>query len=141
MIPKGFPGAGNILVFDNGFLSGYPPAPGRGYSRVVEFNPVTLDIVWVYQQPLPTPPAGDNFAPFYSNFISSAQRLLNGDTFIAEGSTGRIFEVNPQGTIVWEFVNPFGGLGLLPYYGNPTNFVYRAIRVPIQWVQKYLNKQ
>ena len=52
LIPKGLPGAGNLLVFDNGGVAGYgapnPTAPtGRGsvrriQSRVLEVNPVTL---------------------------------------------------------------------------------------------------
>ena len=52
MIPKGLPGEGNLLVFDNGGEGGYgTPNPGaltgvnnarRDYSRVLEFNPVTL---------------------------------------------------------------------------------------------------
>jgi hypothetical protein len=58
MIPKGLPGEGNILVFDNGGYAGYgAPNPGsptgmynalRDYSRVIEFDPITLQIVWEY---------------------------------------------------------------------------------------------
>jgi hypothetical protein len=48
MIPEGLPGAGNILVFDNGGFSGYGilgmPNKFRCYSRVIEINPYTLDI-------------------------------------------------------------------------------------------------
>lgn len=56
LIPKGLPGEGNLLVFDNGGEGGYgTPNPGaltgvnnarRDYSRVLEFNPITLEIVW-----------------------------------------------------------------------------------------------
>jgi hypothetical protein len=55
MIPKSLPGEGNILVFDNGGWAGYgAPNPiavtgggnaQRDYSRVIEFDPVTLKIV------------------------------------------------------------------------------------------------
>jgi hypothetical protein len=58
IIPKGLPGAGNLLVFDNGGASGYgfasPSSPDgrnsilRGSSRVVEVNPVTFAKVWEY---------------------------------------------------------------------------------------------
>ena len=58
MVPRGLPGEGNILAFDNGGQAGYgAPNPGaatgmnnaiRGYSRVIEFNPTTLDVVWQY---------------------------------------------------------------------------------------------
>ena len=56
MIPKGLPGEGNLMVFDNGGWGGYGvPNPGsrngsknalRDYSRVLEFNPITLEVVW-----------------------------------------------------------------------------------------------
>jgi hypothetical protein len=52
LIPKGLPGAGNLLVFDNGGWAGYgTPTPGapnglkiaqRDYSRVLEIDPTTL---------------------------------------------------------------------------------------------------
>jgi hypothetical protein len=47
----------------------------RDYSRVLEINPVTLEIVWQY-----TPKEAGFVVPldaarFYSPFISSAQRL------------------------------------------------------------------
>ena len=90
LIPKGLPGAGNLLVFDNGGASGYgfpnPNAPNgsgsfaRANSRVLEINPVTLELVWSYAGP-----------KFYSSNISGAQRLANGNTLITEGASGRIF--------------------------------------------------
>jgi hypothetical protein len=142
IIPQGLPGAGNMLLFDNGGAAGYGadangnPAidvRSRPYSRVIEFNPVTLDIVWIYQRPCPAssptscaPPAGENFAPFFTGFLSNAQRLPNGNTHITEGNgyngTGRSFEVKPDGTLVWEFINP-----------NPSAF-YRSYAEPNAWV-------
>lgn len=86
MIPWGLPGAGNVLVFDNGGASGYggtteatsaPTRYSRTYSRVLEFNPITIEIVWQYGDG-----SGENF---YSQLISSAQRLPNGNTLIAIG--------------------------------------------------------
>jgi hypothetical protein len=127
LIPKGLPGAGNLLVFDNGGSSGYgfasPIAPdGRGAfqratSRVLEINPVTLQLVWSYTN-----------ARFFSTNISSAQRLPNGNTLITAGAGGRMFEVNRGGTIVWEYMFPlFSG-------ANQSNAVYRAYRVPYEWI-------
>jgi hypothetical protein len=115
MIPEGLPGEGNILLFDNGGMAGYP-AVYRWYSRILEFDPVTLDLVWQYE----------NGTAFFSYFISSAQRLPNGNTLIDEGSTGRIFEVTPAGEKVWEYVEGMGIQG----FGR----LYRAYRVPPEWV-------
>ena len=39
---------------------------------------------------------------FYSNHISSAQRLASGNTFVCEGTSGYLFEVMPSGETVWD---------------------------------------
>jgi len=130
LIPKGLPGAGNLLVFDNGGASGYgrPNAIAlngqniyaRPTSRVLEIDPVTLKLVWSYTSPT-----------FFATNISGAQRLANGNTLVTEGPDGRLFEVNQDGVIVWEYVYPvFSGGGK----GRPTNSVYRAYRVPYAWI-------
>jgi hypothetical protein len=141
MIPQGLPGAGNIMLYDNGGQSGYGPpndiAPNgisvmrRQYSRVIEFNPITKDIVWQY-----APNAMDVSKQRYgfelfSPFISSAQRLPNGNTLITEGSDGRLIEVTKDHEIVWEYISPY-----LWDSGAPSarNLVYRAYRVPYEWV-------
>jgi Arylsulfotransferase (ASST) len=139
LIPEGLPGAGNLLVFDNGGWAGYgrphPSAPsGRGsvlrdYSRVLEIDPQTLEVVWQY-----TPAEAGFVVPldasrFYSPFISSAQRLPNGNTLITEGSDGRLFEVTRDHQTVWEYVNPYWRKDRLRL-----NLVYRAYRAPYAWV-------
>ena len=124
IIPKGLPGAGNILVFDNGWNSGYGGSTGyprfnRPYSRVIEFNPITFEIIWQY--------GGENLGnEFYSSRISSAQRLPNGNTMIDEGTEGRIFEVNYEKEIVWEYE--------IPKRNNKDVNVYRAYRIPPEWL-------
>jgi hypothetical protein len=119
MIPRGLPGEGNILVYDNGGWAGYgAPNPGaptgiknalRDYSRVLEFDPITLAIVWQH-----TPKEAGLLHPtdsnrYYSPFISCAQRLPNGNTLITEGSGGRIIEVTQDHQIVWEYISPYWG--------------------------------
>ena len=127
--------------FSNGGEGGYgnpnPSAPTgnnnahRDYSRVLEFDPITLEIIWQY-----TPLEAGNLlftdaSKFYSSYISSAQRLPNGNTLITEGSDGHLIEVTPEHEIVWEYVNPyFKNIG-----GNfKMNMVYRAYRTPYEWV-------
>jgi len=46
---------------------------------------------------------------FFGSFVSGAQRLKNGNTFINEGPKGRYFEVTTEGKIVWEYLNPYRG--------------------------------
>jgi hypothetical protein len=128
LIPPGLPGAGNIVIFDNGGSSGYgapsPIGPGgagiyaRATSRILEIHPVTLELVWSYAR-----------ANFFSTNISSAQRLPNGNTLITEGAPGRIFEVTTEGETVWEYMNPPS-----PYSARGSNAVYRAYRIPYDWI-------
>jgi len=136
LIPQGLPGEGNILIFDNGGSGGYGiPNPGaprgrniaiRYFSRVLEIDPVSLEIVWHY-------PSVDSQSPggtprFFSSFISSAQRMPNGNTLITEGAHGRVIEVTPNHEIVWEYVSPFFNMK------RNTNNIYRAYRLPYNWV-------
>ncbi len=86
---------GNILIYDNGT---YRTDDWLIYSRVVEINPKTNEIEWEYRDA----PYWD----FFSATVSGAQRLPNGNTLITEGVTGRLFQVTPDGKIVWEYVNP-----------------------------------
>jgi hypothetical protein len=100
---------GNMLLFDNGphrLDNTFP------FSRVLEINPATKEIVWKYQD---TPEWS-----FYSPRISNAQRLPNGNTLISEGFFGRLFEVTREGDTVWEYVNP--------YFVGPLNRVARVFR-------------
>jgi hypothetical protein len=82
---------GNLLLFDN--LGG----PG-GKSRVVEFDPVTSRLHWVY--------TGSPAYPLYSNTLGAVRRLPNGNTLITESDNGRALEVTPDKTTVWEFHSP-----------------------------------
>ena len=86
---------GNILIYDNGSHSRHDPLPA---SRVIEIDPATNQIVWQYRD---NPPFN-----FFSAYISGARRLPNGNTLITEGHFGRIFQVTPEGGVVWEYINP-----------------------------------
>jgi len=138
MIPRGLPGEGNILVFDNGGFAGYgapnPSSPTghsnalREYSRVLEFDPVTLKVVWAYTYFEAGHLNRMGRYNFFSPLISSAQRLPNGNTLITEGSNGRLLEVTRDHELVWEYLSPYFGMD------GKSNNVYRAYRVPYDWV-------
>ncbi len=82
--------SGNILVFDNGLA--------RGWSRVIEIEPLTRKIVWEYRAPQPK--------DFYTASKGSNQRLANGNTLITNSDNGHVFEVTRDGQVVWEFYVP-----------------------------------
>lgn len=103
-IPDDHPGAGNIMVFNNGWNR----PSGASFSSVLELVPGKTAagayrygqarIAWSYVAPNP--------ANFFAPIISGAHRLPNGNTLIDEGTRGRIFEVTPAKRIVWTYVNP-----------------------------------
>ncbi|HJN95057.1 MAG TPA: arylsulfotransferase family protein [Gammaproteobacteria bacterium] len=113
MIEKGRPGAGNIILFDNGLFTTNRVHTGQTY--IVELNPVTWDVVWVYET------EGYANIKFFSKTMGSQKRLPNGNTFIAEDNTGRLFQVKPDKSIVWEYVNRGGTTrpSVVPYDFTP----------------------
>ena len=112
---------GHILLFDNGpFRADTGSQP---FSRILEINPATKDVVWKYQDG--TSPGSSHF--FFSSRVSNAQRLPNGNTLVDEGLYGRMFEVTMDGDVVWEYVNPYFGPLTTPPKGR-TNNVFRAYR-------------
>ena len=144
-IPDGSPGAGNILVFNNGLRRLPPgvesvrdvlkPVVGKdwGYSSVDEFVPPVnpdgsyrLDegtsygpgeLTWTYVAPEPT--------EFFAEAISGCQRLPNGNTLICDGTSGAFFEVKPDKRTVWEYVCPVTGAGPIEQ-GDPIPLDHRA---------------
>jgi len=123
-----------LLVFDNQGEAGYPPValPTTGGSRVLEIDPVKKEIVWQYTGESSGGPSWS----FRSTHISAARRLPNGNTFIDEGQSGRLFQVTPDGEIVWEYVNPYARIGKDTDTGRSTfnNQLYRGQPVPYEWV-------
>jgi len=105
-IKPGYSGEGNILVFNNG-----ANRPGSHYSTVDEITPPVNENGHYYLAP------GSSYGPtaqtwmymanpptsFYASHISGAQRLSDGNTLITNGETGKIFEVTPAGTTVWQY--------------------------------------
>jgi hypothetical protein len=109
-------GNGHILLFDNRL--------GEGWSRVIEIDPLSREVVWEWHAPNPT--------DFYTASRGSAQRLPNGNTLIAESDRGHAFEVTPAGDVVWDFWNPNRDES-----GRPATLV-RMVRYPAEWVEPLL---
>jgi hypothetical protein len=123
VIPAGRPGAGNLLVFNNGSRE-----DGRAWSSVDEValplddegrlrvptdgGIAPAEIVWTY---VPT----DGEQPVFSSHISGCERLPNGSTLVCCGEQGRVLEVSSDGEIVWDWRNPFEDQDLGPGRGGP----------------------
>lgn len=121
-IPDGYPGAGHLLLFNNGSL-----ATGR-FSTVIELVPPTdedgnyvlegafygpAEPYWIYTH---DPPTG-----MFSASMSGAQRLPSGNTLISLGDSGWMLEVTADGELVWEFTNP--------YPAGWNHSIFRATRI------------
>lgn len=98
IIESGLPGENHLLIFDN--QNDHPNRIKCGNSRIIEVDIETNRIIWSYKNK-PDQPV------FFTPIVGSAQRLQNGNTLICQGFYGRIFEVNREGDIVWDYVNPF----------------------------------
>ena len=84
--------SGRLLVFDN--KGGADRA-----SRLLEYDLVARSLAWTYE--------GSAKEPFATPTCGEAQRLDNGNTLVAESSTGRAFEIDREGRIMWSFHSPY----------------------------------
>lgn len=110
-IAKGYPGAGNIIVFNNGTQS-------RG-SSVDEFKlPVDADGKYDLKT---APEKVWSYAPsgFFATNLGSAQRLANGNTIICQGTSGTFYEVNANKTVIWKYVSPVTSTGITQQGKSP----------------------
>jgi hypothetical protein len=131
-IPPGFPGEGNLTVFNNG-----RGRPGGEYSSVEEIQPPLLpDGTYALPASGPYGPAttvwsyrADPPGQLLSKNLSGARRQSNGNTLICSGAEGRLLEVSPEGVLTWEYVCPVGPGGPISQ-GNTAvnNQLFRAIR-------------
>jgi len=135
-IPEGMPDGGKIMVFNNGLQR-----PGGNYSSIEVIDPpvdatgnynIEADVAylpddsyWRYTT--------DSLFDFFSDGISGAQQLSNGNTLICEGVFGEVFEVTPEEEVVWYYVNPMSSSGALPQGMNNAKSVFRAHRYEVDY--------
>jgi len=153
-IPAGLPGAGNLMVFNNGqylyqrtpqssvleinpFLDGggddtgeYVNPPEAGYRRETYDHDTHNQPRQVSKQIVWSFRAVNSHG-FFSHIGSSGQRLPNGNTVVCSDTEGHFFEVTAKGELVWEYINPVTRDGPLKVLGDAlpmTNSVFRAWR-------------
>jgi hypothetical protein len=101
-IDSGLPGAGNILLYNNGIDQGRselieftPPMLSNGTYQLngtLSYNPAEGDYEWFYTS-----------TDFFSGRLSGVYRLPNGNSMASVGGTGEIREVTADGSIAWSF--------------------------------------
>ncbi|WP_405247018.1 arylsulfotransferase family protein [Cellulophaga sp. Asnod2-G02] len=94
IIAEGLPGEGNLMIYNNGRTSGQSTVYELEMPKVFNLQANTDNepaIVW-----------GFTNADLFSERVSGAVRLLNGNTLICEGDYG-FWEVTVEGEIVWKY--------------------------------------
>lgn len=129
-----FPGAGNIILFNNG-----SNRPGDElYSTVDEIklnftnneydflgkeDMQQEDVVWSYNN--------TNSENLFSAVMSGAKRLQNGNTLITESRNGRVFEVSNENEIERSYILPVNNNGPIAQNNSPSgNTLFKAISYP-----------
>lgn len=115
--------SGHFMIFDNRGHIG-----NNGYSRVLEFDPVTLAQVWNYG-------GGPGDAVFDNKYWGTQQVLPNGNIQIVDAEQGRILEVTRGGGIAWEYRSPL----VLDYDAAPhAGVITHAERItkPLSFMEK-----
>jgi len=105
---------GHILLFDNGTL--------RGYSRVVELDPLSGDVVWAYE----------DRETFFSPYRAGVQKLPNDNILVCESDSGRLFELTEDKEIVWEYRTAL--------LGEQGRHIYRATRYGPDFIHPLLEQ-
>lgn len=111
-IRDGLDDEGKMLIYNNG-----NGRPGPDFSQIDIIDPPQSEPgFYEMEDQTPWGPVtattiygDDNSENFYSPYLSNAQRLNNGNTFINAGSPGNIFEITPDREIVWEYEIPLFG--------------------------------
>lgn len=111
-IEEGHPFAGGLSIFNNGAgrSSAYssieiivPPMSNGSYTLEANgtFGPMTSNWTWNMGEAM------------YSPSISGVDAMHNGNVLVTHGTKGTLFEVNPDGEVVWTYIDPIGKNG--PY--------------------------
>ena len=108
-IPTNYPGAGHILIHDNGINRAnpaytsideiVPPVNASGFyigASNVYFGPTSY--FWQY--------TNNPATNFYGADIGGVEREPNGDTLITFGIRGTLFEVTSNLQTIWKYINP-----------------------------------
>lgn len=116
-----FQADGAITVFDNrsgGNANALNGFRGKlGGSRVLKIDPTSRTVTTVFD--------GAGEEAFYSQYRGKHQVLDNGNILLAETDRGRAFEITPEGEVVWEVINAFGG--------DAVFWMMDAIRYPLSY--------
>jgi hypothetical protein len=92
MIPRGQPGAGMIVLFNNVLKN----RNGYRRSEILVLHPVERSVFWRFRN-----------RNFFSSIAGSQQALPNGNILISSSQGGRVLEITPNHELVWQWTPPY----------------------------------
>lgn len=134
-IPKGYPNEGKVLIFNNGTERKFssidmiiPPTKVGTNTYVLEptkaYGPDAA--FWSYTS---TPNTS-----FFSTNMGGVQPLKDGGMFICQSAAGRIFQLNSDDEIVWDYTSPITMSGPLDQGDKASgNGVFRSLKYPADY--------
>jgi len=142
-IEEGFPNGGKLSVYNNGIFR-----PQGQFTSIEIIDPI-IDANGYYQVN-----SDSRFLPdesfftwngsvlgttIFSEYLGSVQFFENGNYFINEGGNARFMEFDPQGNLLWLYVNPQANTllqqGDIPGY----NWVFKTYKYPKDYLLDFLN--
>ena len=111
-INEGRLGAGDLIVFNNGV------GRSTNYSSADVISPPLVNGEYVLQSGSSWAPAAPSWSwnqgtSIFATSLGGVERLENGNTLVTWGVRGTFIEVNPEGEVVWKYINPVIGTGPL----------------------------
>ena len=108
---------GKIEIFNNRSKS---ISHKRVNSQIVSYDPATDETEVLY-------PIDDANTVFFTDFMGAHQALDNGNRLIVEAAAGRLFEITPEGEVVWDY--------RLPYDDETASLFSAAMRIPADFFE------
>jgi len=118
---------GNFIIFNNKYLNNDRSRvqiwnnPAKDGNYIFTGNSLfgSSQLLWSFDE-----------AGFYSNIMSSAQMLPNGNVLATEGSSGEMWEIAPSKERVWKYINPVNKNGGPGIQGGSLQFssLFKSVR-------------
>lgn len=126
-IPEGYPGEGNIILFNNF----HEDSHWDTHSAVIELVPPMIDDNYIISDNNPFGP-NDLHWEFISNLLIPMQggafRLPNGNTIITFTTEAKIIEVDNDHNIIWEYI----------YDGDNSEWIARSNKYNLDYLNDIL---
>jgi hypothetical protein len=113
-----------ISVFDNNRNNALDPADSKSRIWLISLKDNTQKVIF----------EGSKEKPFYTLAMGKNQWLPNGNLLITESVSGRAFEIDKDGNIIWQYVN------YVDKENNIVGIISEVQRLPIEYTKLFVNQ-